>query len=489
MKKRRVISTILAVALIAACCFTVSPVSAEATDPNPTITVSSASGVANDIVTVTVTMSDNPGIASMRLKISYDPNYLTVNGATDGGLLGNSIFGTKFEDPYMLMWFNPTVTTNFTANGVIATVAFKINELSTSSAVVPITASFISANDCLDNDIDPVTFQTVSGSVTINPSNDDIVVRNYTYDFRNYTAYDYPEMTANGHRVISYGGSQDFDNGTTKYWWDKSSGITAYGALVGGSTIVNTTYGYDSRFGKLTIRGDQGVDANAYGGKVVKIERGYTYTVTATYVPISMTAYANPVNVAIGITMDDITTYTRAIGTKNTHYANAVARGGQFVTYQPNVVRYSQAAVDQFGNGTLLTDAIVSAVPAQTVSATYSYNGTYTADLGSYFSVMVGTGGSDVNLTSYSSYKLSQILVTDVTITVTPTNAAYLATFTEGTSTPVTMSSIDNKFVMPAASNATGFLYWTTANGGTYYPGDSVTVTSANTAFTAVYAE
>ncbi|MBE6798878.1 MAG: hypothetical protein E7525_03775 [Ruminococcaceae bacterium] len=489
MKKERVLSILVAVALLAISCFTATPVSATVTDSDPTITVSSAQGVAGDTVSVTVTLSNNPGIASMRLKITYDPNYLTLTGAQDGGLLGNDIFSSNHTSPYTLMWFNPTVTTNYTANGVIATLTFEINELSTSAMSAPITASFVTANDCLDNDIDPVSMTVVSGAVAIAASCDDILVRNYNYNFRNYTDYDYPEMSTNGHRVISYGGAQDFDNGTTKYWWDKSSGITAYGALVGGATIINTGYGYDGRFGKLTIRGNQGVDANMYGGKVVKIEQGYTYTVTATYVPIAMTSYSNPIEVAIGLTMDNGTTYTRAIGTKKTHYSNAVARGGQFLTYQPNVVRYSQAAINQFGNGTLLTEAIASAVPAQTISATYTYTGANTADLGAYFSVMVGTGGSNVNLTDYSTYKLSQILVTDVTITVTPTNSNYTATFTEGTAVTKTYSSVDNQFQMPAADNTEGFLYWTTANGGTYYPGDTVTVTSSATAFIAVYAE
>lgn len=489
MKQKRVLSILVAAAMLVTCCITASPISAVATDSEPTITVSSAEGVAGDTVSITVTVSNNPGIASMRLKIAFDANYLTLLEATDGGLLGNAIYSQNHTSPFTLMWFNPTVDNDYTANGVIATLTFEINEVSTSEMSVPVTAGLVTASDCLDNAIDPVAIDIVNGAVDINASNDDILVRNHVYNFRNYTDYDYPEMSTNGHRVISYGGAQDFDNGTTKYWWDKSSGITAYGALVGGATIINTGYGYDSRYGKLTIRGNQGVDANMYGGKVIKIEQGYTYTVTATYVPIAMTSYSNPIDVAIGLTMDDGTTYTRAIGTKKTHYANAVARGGQFLTYQPNVVRYSQDAINQFGNGTLLTDAIVSAVPSQTISATYTYTGANTADLGAYFSVMVGTGGSNVNLTDYSTYKLSQILVTDVVITVTPANANYTASFTEGGTVTMTYSSVDNKFVMPVANTTDNFLYWTTPSGGVYYPGDLVTVTSAATSFVAVYAD
>ena len=214
MKQKRVLSIFVAAVLLVTCCFAATPVSADVTDSDPTITVSSAAGVAEDTVSVTVTLSNNPGIASMRLKISFDSNYLTLLSATDGGLLGNDVFSSNCTSPFTLMWFNPTVTTNYTVNGVIATLTFKINEVATSEMSVPIVASFVTANDCLDNDIDPVAINLVNGAVAIAASNDDILVRNYTYNFRNYTDYDYPEMSANGHRVISYGGAQDFDNGT-----------------------------------------------------------------------------------------------------------------------------------------------------------------------------------------------------------------------------------------------------------------------------------
>ena len=414
MKKRRLVSAILAATMLITCCLAAAPVNVSAeTAADPTVVVSSAVGAPNDNVSITVGIENNPGVSSVRLKVSFDPNALVLTGATDAGILGENLYKSKFENPYIMIWTNPLSTSDITTNGTIVTLSFTIANYAV-NGVHPVEVSIITQNDALDKDLNSKTFQVVNGAVTVSGGYDTPVSTIYSYDFKNYTAYDFPEMGSNTHYTMSYAGSTDL-NGTSPYWWDNSSGITKYGALVGGSGVVDSGYGYHSSYDKLTLRGEYGTDANYYGGKVIKIQEGYTYIVSASYVPLSMTGWSNPVKVAVGITKDIAITESRAIGTVNTHYSNDVARGGQFVTYQPNVIRYSSDAVDAVGSGTVLNANIAHAVPERTVTATYTYNGSNTADLGSYFSIMVGTGGSTL---SASGWKLSQVLITNVTITV-----------------------------------------------------------------------
>ena len=53
----------------------------------PTVSLSSAQGAAGETVSITATVSNNPGIVSMYLSLSYDTTRVELISVTDGKLL------------------------------------------------------------------------------------------------------------------------------------------------------------------------------------------------------------------------------------------------------------------------------------------------------------------------------------------------------------------------------------------------------------------
>lgn len=92
----------------------------------PTITVSSSEAKPGDTVEVEISLENNPGIVSMRIYCDYDSDALTLVEAVDADQLGDSTFKNVYEAPYVMFWFNPTSYSNYTANGVVATLTFKV---------------------------------------------------------------------------------------------------------------------------------------------------------------------------------------------------------------------------------------------------------------------------------------------------------------------------------------------------------------------------
>lgn len=177
-------------------------------DPNPSgakIIVDNKTAIVGNTVEVAVKLENNPGIASMTLKVDYDASVMKLVSVTDGGKLGTAVHSDNYKAPYTLCWVNDTATENFTANGTIVTLKFQILD----DAVIgsyPITVSYDYDNyDIYNTDVEKVRFDTVSGGVTvtdilIGDVNSDGVVNNL--DRLVLTRYlanwvDYPESTIN----------------------------------------------------------------------------------------------------------------------------------------------------------------------------------------------------------------------------------------------------------------------------------------------------
>ena len=65
----------------------------------PILSVSSVEGAAGDIVTVSVFMSGNPGIAGMTVLLNFDKSVLTPVSANSGSGLGGIGVTTNLRDP------------------------------------------------------------------------------------------------------------------------------------------------------------------------------------------------------------------------------------------------------------------------------------------------------------------------------------------------------------------------------------------------------
>ena len=98
----------------------------EPSETDPLIEVSSVRGIIGNQVKVAVSLKNNPGIASMSLKLDYDANILKLVNVEDCGVLGSQVHNPSLGTPYYLNWANDTATTNFTANGNIAVLTFEI---------------------------------------------------------------------------------------------------------------------------------------------------------------------------------------------------------------------------------------------------------------------------------------------------------------------------------------------------------------------------
>jgi len=282
----------------------------------------------------------------------------------------------------------------------------------------------------------------------------------YSYNFRNYDAYDYMVGTKTSHRVLSYGGTDDYnDKDTTRDFWNNSSGPTPYGMIVGGVTDFFKDTGYNHFNGKMVVRGTYGDDVDYYDAadtaKAVKIKQGYTYNVTIKFVPLNLTHQDKAIKVAIGLVQDNEAQYTRAIGTNyptaGVYYMDKTPRyyAEWEMDVAKNVYRYSDDLIGAYvgdetpenlasqgidetwpvhENGLSLTtepDFVMNKFNncVQTLTCTYKYGETdfindavQEGDLGASFCVMVGSQGASVG--SYNTPYLSQIVVTDMTIEV-----------------------------------------------------------------------
>jgi len=148
--------------------FTVVVEEKEIVDPNaPQIIVNSVKGREGATVSVAISLKNNPGIASMRLKVDYDSSALTLVGVNDLGVLGSQLHSDQYTDPYVLCWANDTVTQNFTHNGDIVVLTFKIND-DAAIGTYDISISYdYDKYDIHNVQVQKVKFYTVDGAIEV----------------------------------------------------------------------------------------------------------------------------------------------------------------------------------------------------------------------------------------------------------------------------------------------------------------------------------
>jgi len=167
MKKRLV--SVICMTLVLCLVTAIVPFQSAQAAGTPTVTVEKVNIASDDTkASVNISISNNPGIVSMRLYLSYDKEALTLTSITDGGILGvensNGIYSSY---PYVLSWANDTARKNFTENGVIATLNFDVKAGATAGEHA-VTVAYDNANDDIINfGLESVDFTVVNGGVTI----------------------------------------------------------------------------------------------------------------------------------------------------------------------------------------------------------------------------------------------------------------------------------------------------------------------------------
>lgn len=126
----------------------------------PAFSASGASGEPGDEVTVDINISNNPGVVTFRLNVSYDTSALTLTGAKAKSF-SSATFG-PLQSPLSILW-NESASPNNTANGTVASLTFKINK-GTAPGKYSVN---VSCEEAYNFDLDDVAFSTSGGSVNV----------------------------------------------------------------------------------------------------------------------------------------------------------------------------------------------------------------------------------------------------------------------------------------------------------------------------------
>ncbi len=144
---------------------------------NAKISVSDADAVAGKTFTVTIDISNNPGIIGAKLNVNYDTEVLELvsavagdfaNGSVNAGdeVIPNYNFSENITDyPYVINWTDPLATENTTTNGTFAVLTFKVKGTA-AEGTTEISVTF-DEGDIVDAQLNDVAFETVASTVTI----------------------------------------------------------------------------------------------------------------------------------------------------------------------------------------------------------------------------------------------------------------------------------------------------------------------------------
>ncbi len=142
-----------------------------------TFEIADVDAVAGKEFTVTIDISNNPGIIGAKLNINYDVDVLELVSAEAGNFTNGSVnvgdevipnynFSENVTDyPYVINWTDPLATENITTNGTFAVLTFRV-KASATEGTTEISITF-DEDDIVDVDLNNVAFETVNSTVTI----------------------------------------------------------------------------------------------------------------------------------------------------------------------------------------------------------------------------------------------------------------------------------------------------------------------------------
>ena len=127
--------------------------------------VDDASAVPGGTMQVNVRLENNPGIAMMRLKISYDSSFLTLNQVTYNTEIGGTATQPTISDGYVtLLWYNESE--NVEGDWIFATLTFTVKETATVGSVSDIVLTY-DAEEVCDIEENNVVFSIDNGVATV----------------------------------------------------------------------------------------------------------------------------------------------------------------------------------------------------------------------------------------------------------------------------------------------------------------------------------
>lgn len=119
-----------------------------------------------EVIPITISIQDNPGITSMTLDVNYDTNALTLKSVENANLLAGASFSTSNQlttNPYRLVW--NIGTQNSISNGKLVTLYFEVKK-NAEEGTYPITVTALE-NDIFNTSLENVPFTCSNGGITI----------------------------------------------------------------------------------------------------------------------------------------------------------------------------------------------------------------------------------------------------------------------------------------------------------------------------------
>ena len=139
-------------------------------EPAGKLTLALSGGTARpgETVAATVNVTENPGLASLRLFLQYDPAVLTLTDVQDGGLIGTGTF-TPGNDltavPYTVLWNDALAQTDHTGTGTLVTFVFTVNaDAAAGDTAVSVQIDPVST---FNSDLQSVAYTIQNGSITV----------------------------------------------------------------------------------------------------------------------------------------------------------------------------------------------------------------------------------------------------------------------------------------------------------------------------------
>lgn len=127
--------------------------------------VDDTSAVPGGTMQVNVRLENNPGIAMMRLKISYDSSVLTLNQVTYNAEIGGTATQPTISDGYVtLLWYNESE--NVEGDWIFATLTFTVKDTAPVGSVSDIVLTY-DAEEVCDIEENNVVFSIDNGSATV----------------------------------------------------------------------------------------------------------------------------------------------------------------------------------------------------------------------------------------------------------------------------------------------------------------------------------
>ena len=167
---QRASSLLLAIVMIFAMVPAVTAQAEETQAELGRIVIDSYNPVPGETITVNVRLENNPGIASMRIELIYDNAVFKLTGLEYNSAMGGETNPpsdlSNYQSPFVLYWNNGGLDTNYTKDGVFATLTFQVSEEAVKGRSYTITAVY-DPDEIYNGQDENVAFEVTEGKFVV----------------------------------------------------------------------------------------------------------------------------------------------------------------------------------------------------------------------------------------------------------------------------------------------------------------------------------